>query len=574
MTHPLLGRQLKRLGLTREQPPSDTESWCAFLDRVEEIFTEADEDRYTLERSLSISSEEMRELYDSLKHSSETALAAERDKLAKTAASLEATLAAAEDGILFVDEHGHVVAHNDSFRTMWGTPLEIPRAGGDDIAARIARRGVRDPAAWLARVQQYYANPLMSGHDELELTDGRVVTRFTAPVITKAGAIVGRVWFFRDVTATRRLVDDLREANRFLDSIVENIPDMVFVKRADDLSFVRLNRAGEALLGLEREGVIGKTDYDLFPAERAADFQRADREVLELGVELHVATESLSTETMGVRTLSTKKIPIIGDGGTRDFVLGITRDITEIEQAQQELWAAKEAAEAAARAKADFLANMSHELRTPLNAIVGFSRILARSPSLNAREQDQLAYVVKAADHMLSLVNDLLDLRAVEERPIQRSSVDPIDSVQEALDLVRAMLDERSLAVSVSVEAPSVLADPMALTQVLVNLLSNAAKFTERGGHIEVAAREDCGRVAFVVRDDGIGITEADQSRLFTYYEQLGARQRHEFKGSGIGLALTKKLVESLGGTIRVESSKGTGTTFSFDLPRVEEAQT
>ena len=561
----VLARMLRRLGLDAETAPSAA-AWAAFLDKVGDLLTEAEQDRYTLERSLSISSDEMRELYEEAKRSSETVLAAQRDKLAKTVASLEAIMAATEEGILFVDLERSLGLHNARFAELWKLGDQALDPGEYEATSRRVRAAVRDPDAFTALVERYYADPLSVGNDDIELADGRIFHRHTGPVRMADGTVIGRAWFFRDITQSRRTLEELGRTNRFLDSIVENIPDMVFVKSASDLRFVRLNRAGEELLGYRREDLLGKSDGDFFTPDEARAFIEKDREVLASGSMRSIPDETITTRS-GQRVLSTKKIPIADDDGAPLYLLGISRDITQLKQAEQELREAKEAAEAAARAKADFLAKMSHELRTPLNAILGFSRILGRSPSLTEVERSHAGFIVNAAERMLSLVNNLLDFRRFELFEIARADLELEPVIRDAIAYVAPLVEEKQLRLTVDVREPRALADPTHLLHVLLNLLSNAAKFTAAGGEVKVLVRRQGERVRLEVEDTGVGIADGDRSKLFNYFTQLRPNGPDGLKGSGIGLALAHHIVQRLGGTLAVESEVGVGSTFFFDLP-------
>jgi PAS domain S-box-containing protein len=575
-THRTLARQLGRLGLAEDRPPN-AEQWAAFLGRVSATYTEADQDRYTMERSLEISSSEMQRLYQDLVRSSQTELAIERDKLQQSVATLHATLEASLDGVLVIDQHRKVVDFNQRFLDIWHLTEEQTR-GADQLAMmQHASTFMDDPEAFKRGVLTLYGSPTSSSHQELQLNDGRILERFSAPVLLPAGTALGRVWFFRDVTMRRRTEEEVRQMSRFLDSIVENIPDMVFVKDAAALRFVRYNRAGEELVGVDRAELLGKTDFELFPAEQAEFFVAKDREVLRQGTLLDIAEEPITTRHKGERILHTKKIPILDEGGVPQYLLGIARDITDEKRAERELREAKEAAEKASRTKSGFLSNMSHEMRTPLNSIIGFARVLdgQRFGPLGDQQREYVQYILRAGQHMLNLVNDLLDLRRLEEdRDALASTRLALGQlVHEALHLVKAVADEKghTVAVEFPPALPDALADKRAVVQILVNLLSNAIKFTPASGRIVVRASAELDQLNIAVEDSGVGIRPEDQPKLFTYFEQLGAKHDHSMKGSGIGLALTRALVEKLGGAIRVSSAVGVGSTFEFSVPRWTE---
>ena len=266
------------------------------------------------------------------------------------------------------------------------------------------------------------------------------------------------------------------------------------------------------------------------------------------------------------RVFERTSAPVLVDGHVPYGRVWFFRDISQEWEREQRLLAVVAEAEEAARAKNDFLANMSHELRTPLNAILGFSRVLKRTaaPQLQARHQDYLEYIGQSGEHMLQLVNDLLDLRVLEERALDLEPVELCEVAREATDIVNALVDQKNLrlAMCVPTDLPRVHGARRAIMQILINLLSNAIKFTPEGGEITVSAKSVGRRVKLMVQDSGVGIEKADQRRLFTYFEQLGAKHQHNMKGSGIGLALTKALVLKQRGTIQVRSTPGQGSTF------------
>jgi signal transduction histidine kinase len=230
-----------------------------------------------------------------------------------------------------------------------------------------------------------------------------------------------------------------------------------------------------------------------------------------------------------------------------------------------------EALETASRHKSEFLANMSHELRTPLNAIIGFSQVLKEQMfgELNAAQTEYVDDVLSSGEHLLNLINDILDLAKVEAG---RMELQPTTfALPGLLDNAMSMVRERATRQGVSLTTetdPSVgviEGDERKVKQILFNLLSNAVKFTPAGGRVTLAATADHRQVEISVRDTGVGISADDQLRIFEEFTQVGAYRAQE--GTGLGLALTKRLVELHHGRLGVESEPGAGSTFTFWLP-------
>ena len=251
----------------------------------------------------------------------------------------------------------------------------------------------------------------------------------------------------------------------------------------------------------------------------------------------------------------------------------LTGEITERERAQREMREAKEAADTANQAKSAFLANMSHELRTPLNAVIGFSELLEQQifGDLNDKQRTYVGNVLVSGRHLLQLVNDILDISKVEagrmdlvyERTPIAGLVDIVRGVIGAVAVKRGI----QLEVALPPQLPDVYVDPGRIKQVLYNLISNAIKFTPRGGTVKLTARADARSLVVSVADTGIGIARADLPRLFREFEQLAQPNGTRPEGTGLGLALTRRLVELHGGRVEVESELGRGSTFSVHLP-------
>jgi signal transduction histidine kinase len=229
--------------------------------------------------------------------------------------------------------------------------------------------------------------------------------------------------------------------------------------------------------------------------------------------------------------------------------------------------------ELANRHKSEFLANMSHELRTPLNAIIGFSEALLEKMfgEINEKQEDYLKDIHSSGQHLLSLINDILDLAKVEagRMELNLGTFDLPSAIDNALTLIRERAMRHGIGLSVEVDSRlgELNADERKLKQILLNLLSNAVKFTAEGGKIKVGARQIDDMVEIAVSDMGIGIALKDQAAVFEEFKQVGSDYTRKAEGTGLGLALTRKLVELHGGTIRLESEPGKGSTFTFTLP-------
>jgi signal transduction histidine kinase len=232
--------------------------------------------------------------------------------------------------------------------------------------------------------------------------------------------------------------------------------------------------------------------------------------------------------------------------------------------------------EGASQHKSEFLANMSHELRTPLNAVIGFSEVLQDRlfGELNDKQSEYVADIHTSGRHLLTLINDILDLSKIEAGRMELgvSSFAFADVLQNSVALLRerAMRQGINLRLEVDPSIGVIEADERMLKQVLFNLLTNALKFTARGGYVDVTARGEGDEVLVSVRDDGIGIAAADQARIFEEFEQVG--RAHVQEGTGLGLALSRRFVELHGGRLWVESEPGQGSTFTFILPRIQRA--
>jgi PAS domain S-box-containing protein len=376
-----------------------------------------------------------------------------------------------------------------------------------------------------------------------------------------------------DVTAERELRDALCASEERFRLLAENSTDVI-ARLSGDQRIVYVSPASRTVYGHEPEEMVGRFPSDFVHPDDAAALRDA--------LAAPSAADGVVTTTLRARHCSGEiawvevKIRAIRDPDSGEVLEFHTvgRDVSGRRRAEAEIRRAKEEAELANAAKSEFLSRMSHELRTPLHAILGFGELL-EGEDLLAHQREELMQITRGGRHLLELINEVLDLSRIERGDL-RLSVEPVHVgtiVVQALELLEPLADARAVTLPAAAAEDNdvhVCADRQRLTQVLLNLLSNAVKYNCEGGSVRVRTTVGDGPTARIeVADTGIGIAAEDLSRVFAPFERIGA-ETTEVEGTGLGLALTKHLMEAMGGTVGVTSEIGRGTTFWLDLPVAE----
>ncbi len=381
-----------------------------------------------------------------------------------------------------------------------------------------------------------------------------------------------------DLTENKKLSLEVERQSSLISSLLDSIPDIIFFKDKDGV-YLGCNPPFAEFVGRPREEIVGRTDYDLFSKEIADFFRKHDKKMLELMEQRH--NEEWITYPDGRTILiDTLKTPYYGPGGKLIGILGISRDITDRKKAEEAIIQAREQAQAASKAKSEFLANMSHEIRTPLNGVIGFTDLL-KNTQLTKLQQQYLDNANTSAHMLLGIISDILDLSKIESGKLELDPVktDLIELTAQAIDIVKYKASEKGLEMLLNIQPGMprfAEVDPIRLKQVLVNLLGNAVKFTEKGEvefKVEFSeTNKQRGSFHFSVRDTGIGIEKSKKKKLFDPFYQADASTTRRFGGAGLGLQISKLLIDKMKGNIGVESEYGKGSTFSFDIETKYEA--
>jgi PAS domain S-box-containing protein len=368
----------------------------------------------------------------------------------------------------------------------------------------------------------------------------------------------------------RELEAAVREMRAILDTATDGV---ALIDR--DGRVLGMNRSAEALFGFDSAEVEGRHFTALF----APESHRAATDYLDgLAVNGVASVLNDGREVIG-RVREGGLIPLfmtlgrVGDGG--DKFCAVFRDITQWKRAEEDLVHARRSAEQASSAKSEFLAKISHEIRTPLNAIIGFAEVMMEErlgPILNERYREYLKDIHASGEHLVSLINDLLDLSKIEAGKLDLafSSVDLNEIASQSMALMQPQANRERIIIrtALSPDLPPVVADARSIRQIVLNLLSNSIRFTPPGGQVIVSTTlTDHGEVHLRVRDTGIGMTEAEIKTALEPFRQIATSGRGKQGGTGLGLPLTKALVEANRASFSIKSTVNAGTLVEIAFP-------
>jgi PAS domain S-box-containing protein len=504
------------------------------------------------------------------------------DALQEKTALLEAQVNASLDGILIVDENRKHVLSNEQLTRIFNIPPHILRNNDDKVYRAYIEKITKNAEKDREKVDYLYDHHNEYSRDEKELINGMVLERYSAPVLGKDGEYYGRIWMYRNITDRKQAEEAINRENAKLSAMISGMEEGVVFANAEG-TFVEVNDFLCRFSGKSRQEILGQNIESLHIGPvRENILKLIEKFRSEPGSQPFLLQRKIGqTEVM-------LRVQPIYRNGTYDGVLLNIIDVTPLVAARRQLEETNNQlegtieranrmavlAEAANMAKSEFLANMSHEIRTPMNGIIGMTE-LALDTELTAEQREYLEMVRSSADSLLTVINDILDFSKIEAGKLELEHIN--FSLQNVLgDLVRTLavrVHQKGLELNCDIASDvpdQLLGDPGRLRQILLNLLGNAIKFTEHGEidvKIDVVNRQDeevC--LKMMVSDTGIGIPAAKIETIFAPFTQADGSTTRQYGGTGLGLTISRQLVELMGGTIRVDSELKKGSTFTFTV--------
>jgi PAS domain S-box-containing protein len=495
------------------------------------------------------------------------ALEQKTQELARSLAMMRATLESTFDGVLVTDGAGKVTGFNEKYLKMWGLPRELVGTGEYAGLHELCAQQLPDPKQYVSRIGEICASASLESADVLDLRDGRIYERFST-IQYLDGRNVGRVWSFRDVTAQKHAQAELRQQHEWFQVTLASIGDAVITTDIQgNVTF--LNPVAEKMTGWTSSDAFGKpleSVFNIINERTRLTVEHPIGKVLREGSVVGLANHTALIARDGTEiAIEDSAAPIRDLQGNISGAVMVFHDVTTRRHAE-------EALREADRRKDEFLATLAHELRNPLAPIRQAALISKAQGATEAQKRWSHDVIDRQVRHMALLLDDLLDISRVTRGTLvlRLQATDLASMIDAAVETARPAIDAKhhTLSVDVPQEPVRFNADPLRIAQILANLLTNAAKYTDADGHIRLTVCREPQEVIVRIADTGIGISLAALPNIFEMFAQVSSARDRSEGGLGIGLALTKGLVELHGGQIEAHSAGlGRGSEFTVRLP-------
>lgn len=495
------------------------------------------------------------------------------DSLRATQTRLSTLITNLQKGVLVEDENRKIVLVNQQFCDIFGIPAIPETMIGMDCSnsAEQTKHLFKHPNIFIANINKILEKKRLIVDENLQMADGRILLRTYIPIFLEK-QYRGHLWEYADITEQYNARELIRKSEEKYRGIMNNM-ELGLLEVDNDQIIIRAYDSFCQMVGYTQDELVGKSAPELFLPEEFEQVLSQNQNERKKGgassYELQLKKKDGSRLWVII-----SGAPIFGDYGEVVGSMGIHYDITERKILEQELEQAKLIAEQARQSEKQFLANMSHEIRTPLNAIIGMTHLLFDTRP-NKQQYEYLDILKTSSDFLLTLISDLLDMAKIEagKVEVQNHPFDLSGLLRTTQRLFQIKIESRPIELNLMIDGRITgyyMGDDLILNQILLNLIGNAEKFTEKGS-IDITVKqkkqdEEFDWIEFKIEDTGSGIQAEKMDMIFQKFKQINAHG-HKHKGTGLGLAITKQLVEIQGGTISVDSQEGIGSTFTFMLP-------
>lgn len=495
------------------------------------------------------------------------------DVLRTTQGRLAALITNLQKAVLVEDENRKVILVNQLFCDFFGITSSPEALIGTNYLESLdqVNHSFSDAEGFVRRMAQLLSNQEIVVEEKLTTTDGRILERDYIPIFLE-GAYRGNLWEYADITQRHLSAESIRKSEEKYRKIMDNM-ELGLLEVDNDQRIIRAYDRFCQMIGYSEEELVGKIAPELFISKDYEDVLATEQEKRAHGKGSSYEMKLVRKDGNPLWTIISGT-PIIDEYGATIGSIGIHYDITDRKQLEQELEKAKQVAEEASQAEKQFLANMSHEIRTPLNAIIGMTHLLFDTrPS--QQQKEYLDILKTTADFLYGLIANLLDMAKIEggKVEVKKKPFDLVGLLRTTQQIFKIKLGNRPITLDLMLDGQisgNYIGDDLLLNQILLNIVGNAEKFTQEGS-IDIAVKVkkeegDNALIEFKVTDTGIGIPEEKLDLIFQKFEQVTIHG-NKHRGTGLGLTITKQLIELQGGTISVKSHEGQGSIFTFTLP-------